>query len=121
MDIIPFITGGLTIGMTTLVTKKLSGKAGAIFWSLPLSLIPVSFFVWYLAGKKTTDKLKSLFGSVVLTVAALLAFSITARIALNHVSYPVALAMAFAAWGVVAFIMYFALCPSPTGGKCIKT
>lgn len=121
MDIIPFIAGGITIGLVTLVTNKLSGKAGAIVWSLPLSLVPVSFFVWYMAGMKTTDKLKSLFGSIAPTVIALVAFSIAARIALNHVSYPWAMLIAFVAWAVIAVLMYAVLCPSPFNAKCIQT
>ena len=120
MNIIPFIVGGIIIGSVSLLTSYFSGKAGAIFWSLPLSLISITFFLWYFNNYKVSNKITDLISATIPSLFALTGFIVIFHFSLKKYSYPVSVGLAFGFWICCALFMWVYLCPSPFNWKCVK-
>ena len=45
--LIQFIIGGIIIAGTGYLAENLSTKAAAIFWAMPITLIPIILFLYY--------------------------------------------------------------------------
>jgi hypothetical protein len=63
-----FTIGGILVSCTALIASKYSSKIAALFWSLPITLIPIIIFFYYkkVPQEDITNFVKNTIPSIVL-------------------------------------------------------
>jgi hypothetical protein len=106
-----FIIGGIIIAGSSELAVKVSPKAGAIFWSIPFSLIPTFLYFWSIRYPYT--KIASFAKYTVVSLINMMAFVATVAIAMNYKRFQTpngilyALLLGSLVWGIGSLILVY--------------
>lgn len=110
--ILNFIAGGVVVAGTAYLATKVSRKGAALFWALPLTLMPILVFLYY---KKASQRdITDFVGRLVPSLIIFIIYIVVLWAALRKTTFWKALAV-----GAVAFLIMAALfwVLVPPGGK----
>ena len=109
-----FIIGGIIVAATSLIGNEVSTKAAAIFYALPLTMIPIAFFIWDSSKHKYgTHAVANFMGESIPAIFGMFLFIIPFWLALYRFSFWPSLFIALGAWFVWIALTWFFICPSP--------
>ena len=118
--LIQFIIGGIIIAGTGYLAENLSTKAAAIFWAMPITLIPIILFLYY-ENKTPIKTLRNLLIENIPSISVLLLWVLILYFLLAYFSFWISLGVSFVCFGILAGIYWMVFCPSPfKNGSCIK-
>ena len=118
--LIQFIIGGIVIAGTGYLAENLSTKAAALFWSIPITLLPVLIFIYYESKKPELTIRNFLFDNIP-TVCMLLLWIISLYFLLGYFLFWKALGFSCIIFIILASIYWMTFCPSPfKNGSCVK-
>lgn len=96
--LINFAAGGIVVAGTALLATKVSSKWAALFWSFPLTLLPVVIFLHY--QKADQKDIATLVGNIVPGLLVLIGYIIIFWIALKKTTFWKAFSI-----GLIGFII----------------
>ena len=110
--LLQFLIGGLIVTGTTYLVENFNTKIAAIFWSLPYTLFPVMFTMWY---KHTTNKdiaqlgLHSAYSLIILFIFLYSFYWMMIYLGEGKFDFWYSLGIAFFVWAIAAYIFYCCL------------
>ena len=118
--LIQFIIGGIIISGTGYLADNFSTKMAALFWALPITLLPILIFAYY-ESKTSQITIKNLLYHNIPTIIILLLWIILFYFLLDYFHFWPGLGISLACFCGLAGIYWLIFCPSPfKNGLCIK-
>ena len=118
--LIQFIIGGIIISGTGYLADNFSTKMAALFWALPITLLPILIFAYY-ESKTPKITIKNLLYHNIPTIIILLLWIILFYFLLDYFHFWPGLGISLACFCILAGIYWLIFCPSPfKNGLCIK-
>jgi hypothetical protein len=106
-----FLIGGIVVAGTSQLAANVGPKFGAIFWSVPFTLVPTFLYFWsiQLSPKKVRDFAQD----TVVSLFNLMAFIFTVAIAMSYPAFHGedgilwAMAVGFVVWGIGSLLLLY--------------
>ena len=119
--LIQFIIGGIIIAGTGYLAENFSTKVAALFWALPITLLPILIFAYY-ESKTPEITIRNFLFNNIPTVCILLLWIISLYFLLSYFHFWQAMGFSCIFFTVFASIYWMIFCPSPfKKGSCIKS
>ncbi len=107
---INFVAGGVMVAGTAYLATKVSSKAAALFWALPLTLMPILLFLYY--KKASQEDIADFVGRLVPSLLIFVVYVLVLWAALRKTTFWRAVVVSVAVFLILAALFWVLMPPS---------